>query len=218
MSHKYVVLAAIDLNPGSTPVFEHAVLAASAQPGGEVHVVTVAEPQVPLLAYPGVVATPEIVGVDAEQIGEFCRDRLRFLHDAQPNVKLPHVYVHTAVGAPADEIVWFAANLDADSIVIGTHGKKTALKRLLLGSVAGKVMRLAGCPVTVIREKNHDTAGKVPEIEPLCPDCGKTRQRTAGQTLWCERHSEHHVRAHIVSYSSAADMAAPSTLSNPIGI
>lgn len=214
---KYVVLAAIDLNPGSTPVFEHAILEASSRPNGEVHVLSVAEPQVPLLAYPGLVAPPELVGVDAEEVSEFCRDRLRFFRDNHPDVKLPQVHVHTSIGVPADEIVWFAAYLDAEWVVIGTHGKKHGLKRLLVGSVADKVMRLAGCPVMVIRDKNHNPEWKVPEIEPVCPACATMRQQSAGQSLWCERHSEHHVRGHIVSYSSAADVG-PSTITNPIGI
>jgi nucleotide-binding universal stress UspA family protein len=51
-------------------------------------------------------------------------------------------------------LVEVAAELDADIIVIGTHGR-TGLKRILLGSVAEMVVRRAGCPVFVVREKLH---------------------------------------------------------------
>ena len=47
------------------------------------------------------------------------------------------------------------AKLNADIVVLGTHGR-TGLKRLLIGSVAEKVVRLAGCPVLVVREKKHE--------------------------------------------------------------
>jgi hypothetical protein len=67
--------------------------------------------------------------------------------------------------------------------------------------VAEKVVRLAGCEVTVVRDKNHKAEWRVPEIEPVCPECAKVRAATNGARLWCDRHSEHHVRAHV--YSSA---------------
>lgn len=212
---KFVVLAAIDLNPGSSPVFENAVRLAASHPDGEVHVVTVSEPQVPLMVYPGLVPPPELKGADADAIAQFCRERLQAFRQANPKSSTPHIHVHTSVGLPADEIIWLAAHLDADWVVISTHGRR-GLKRLLLGSVAEKVMRLAGCPVMVIREKNHNADWKVPEIEPLCPDCAKTRQETAGATLWCERHREHHIRAHVMHYTAEGE-SSPSAWSSSTG-
>ncbi|NUP11950.1 MAG: universal stress protein [Polyangiaceae bacterium] len=216
MAAKFNVLAAIDLHPGSTPVFERAVALASVHPDGEVHVVTVAEPQVPLMVYPGFLPPPELRGVDAEEVAAFCRDRLRTFHEANPEARLPHVHVHTSVGKPADEIVWLAAHLDADWIVIATHSRR-GIKRLLMGSVADKVVRLAGCPVMVIREKNHNPAWKVPEIEPLCPDCAEVRKETNGEQLWCARHSERHVRMHVLHYTPEGEVV-PRAWSSSTGI
>jgi nucleotide-binding universal stress UspA family protein len=56
-------------------------------------------------------------------------------------------------GIPADEIVETAKEEDVDLIVIGTLGR-SALEKLLLGSVAEKVIRHAPCPVFVVRIKN----------------------------------------------------------------
>jgi nucleotide-binding universal stress UspA family protein len=53
-------------------------------------------------------------------------------------------------GAPFVEIIRTARDLPADLIVMGTHGR-TGLKHVLLGSVAEKVVRKAGCPVLVVR-------------------------------------------------------------------
>lgn len=216
MSDKLVVLAAIDLNPGSSMVFERAAMVASAHPHGEVHVVTVAEPQVPLMVYPGLAPPPELHGIDSEQVAQFCRDRLQTFHDASPSTRIPHVHVHTSVGLPADEIVWLAAHIDADWIVIATHGRR-GLKRVLLGSVAEKVMRLAGCPVIIVREKHHNAEWKVPEIEPLCPDCATAREQTKGATLWCARHSEHHARRHVLHYSAEGE-STPRAWNSSTGI
>jgi len=57
-------------------------------------------------------------------------------------------------GVPADEIVETAKIEDVDLIVIGTLGR-SALEKLLLGSVAEKVIRHAPCPVLVVRTKKR---------------------------------------------------------------
>jgi len=54
------------------------------------------------------------------------------------------------IGDPGHEIVAFAEELDAGLVVLPSRGKK-ALKRLLLGSVAERVVRLAHCPVLVLK-------------------------------------------------------------------
>jgi nucleotide-binding universal stress UspA family protein len=61
--------------------------------------------------------------------------------------------VHTAVllGEPAHGIANYAQEKHADLIVIPSHGR-TGLTRLLIGSVAERVVRLAHCPVLVLRK------------------------------------------------------------------
>ena len=58
--------------------------------------------------------------------------------------------VETVVGKPAREIVSFAKDNEISHIVIGSHGR-SGPSRVLLGSVAGRVVRRAPIPVTVIR-------------------------------------------------------------------
>lgn len=55
-------------------------------------------------------------------------------------------------GHPADELIRYAEENEMDIIVMGTLGK-TGLDRLLLGSVAGNVVRHSKVPVMVVREK-----------------------------------------------------------------
>ncbi|MBK6513249.1 MAG: universal stress protein [Polyangiaceae bacterium] len=200
---KFIILAAVDLNPGSTLVLERAIDLASTQPNAEIHAVTVVEPELPLGVYPGILPA-DLQSPNAERTAEFCREIVNRVGAERKSERLPSVLVHAVVGWAADEIIWLAAHLDADYIVMATHGRK-GLKRLLVGSVAEKVVRLAGCPVVVVREKLHNAAWRIPEIEPLCPDCAKVREETKGEKLWCERHSEHHVRRHAFSYGAAGE-------------
>lgn len=55
-----------------------------------------------------------------------------------------------AVGDPAREIVEFAAANDVDHVLVGSHGRK-GVSRVLLGSVAERVVRRSPVTVTVVR-------------------------------------------------------------------
>ena len=53
-------------------------------------------------------------------------------------------------GSANEEIVNLATDEGAELIIMGTHGR-TGLNRMLLGSVADRVIRLARCPVLTVR-------------------------------------------------------------------
>jgi nucleotide-binding universal stress UspA family protein len=53
-------------------------------------------------------------------------------------------------GRPAIEITRFADEQNSDMIVIATHGL-SGLERLLVGSTAEQVVRLATCPVFSVK-------------------------------------------------------------------
>jgi nucleotide-binding universal stress UspA family protein len=59
-------------------------------------------------------------------------------------------------GNPAYEIVRFADEEKMEIIVIATHGE-SAFHHFIFGSVAEKVIRLASCPVLVIRVPQQKT-------------------------------------------------------------
>ena len=52
---------------------------------------------------------------------------------------------------PAEIIARQAKKLHASMIVMGSHGR-TGLQHLLLGSVAERTLRLAGCPVLIVKK------------------------------------------------------------------
>ena len=55
-------------------------------------------------------------------------------------------------GHPAEEIDKYAGSQDIDLVVIGSHGRK-GLDRLLIGSVADKVVRGSKVPVLIVRSR-----------------------------------------------------------------
>ncbi|MEX0957974.1 MAG: universal stress protein [Burkholderiales bacterium] len=68
---------------------------------------------------------------------------------------------HRMVGQVAETIVDKAAELRADSILMGTHGMGR-LTGLLLGSVSTKVLHLSPLPVTLVRDtKPVDFSGRL---------------------------------------------------------
>ena len=62
-----------------------------------------------------------------------------------------NVNTHCVIGDPGREITAFAEREGADLIVIPSHGYGF-MKHILLGSVAERVVRLAHCPVLVLRK------------------------------------------------------------------
>jgi nucleotide-binding universal stress UspA family protein len=57
---------------------------------------------------------------------------------------------HMLEGSPAREIVAYAERAGADLIVMGTHGRG-GINRILIGSVAERVVRSAPMPVLTVR-------------------------------------------------------------------
>ena len=83
------------------------------------------------------------------------------MHEAEKNAKAVKdaaekegVYVKAFIlsGKPADAIIETAREKKADIIVLGSHGR-TGLEKLLMGSVAERVIVLAACPVLVVKGK-----------------------------------------------------------------
>ena len=75
------------------------------------------------------------------------RKQLDELRPADPPVRVERL-LREAPDVPA--ILDAAAELKADLIVMGTHGR-TGFRRLVLGSVTEEVLRQAPCPVLTVR-------------------------------------------------------------------
>ena len=78
---------------------------------------------------------------------EYWRGQLEQVRPANPKIPVSHVILE---GDPASEISRYAADAGIDAIVIGTHGR-TGVDRLVMGSVAERVMRESPCSVLVVK-------------------------------------------------------------------
>jgi nucleotide-binding universal stress UspA family protein len=84
---------------------------------------------------------------DLESNRRYWREQLEQIRPLNPGIAVKHAFLE---GDPAAEIVRYAREAGSDVIVMGTHGR-TGLERLLLGSVAEKVLRDAACTVMVVK-------------------------------------------------------------------
>lgn len=106
------------------------------------------------------------------QAAEQLRDLAAEIVDRKLNADL-----EVRVGIPAKEIVAAAEEAKCDLIVLSMHGH-TTLDRLLLGSVADRVLRTATCPVLLVppvvasRKQKH--------VRPTVLRLRTLRKRSAG--------------------------------------
>jgi len=106
-----------------------------------------------LHVYMDLPAYPEITAGQVEAIYEEQRGWIesaleRRARSARGEGLLARAVLRT--GSPAPTIAEMAREEDADLIVVGSHGR-SGLDRLILGSVAERVVRLASCPVLVVK-------------------------------------------------------------------
>jgi nucleotide-binding universal stress UspA family protein len=103
--------------------------------------------------------SPAAIFNEAEYEQELQRDGVERLAGLAGKLTANGMKVRSEVGTANDvgmEIVRLAEHDQADLIVIATHGM-TGWHRLAFGSVAEKVVRLAACPVLLLRAR---AAGK----------------------------------------------------------
>ena len=91
-----------------------------------------------------------------------CADAIALMQDRLAEIQRTHEVqfwpdnCHVLSGRPYQEICKLAAEIDADLIVLPTHGY-TGLKHVVLGSTAERVVRFAPCPVLVLRGTKYQT-------------------------------------------------------------
>jgi nucleotide-binding universal stress UspA family protein len=97
-----------------------------------------------------------LYGAAAEESAKLVRDQEAFAREELVKLakaakrRMPKFRTLVRAGSPATTIVSQAQKLGADLIAMATHGR-SGLTRMLLGSVAEKVVRTAPCPVLTVR-------------------------------------------------------------------
>ena len=77
----------------------------------------------------------------------YWQGQLEQIRPVDTRIPVTHVLLE---GDPAGEIVRYGCDAGIDLIVMGTHGR-TGVERLLMGSVAEKVLRDAPCSVLIVK-------------------------------------------------------------------
>jgi nucleotide-binding universal stress UspA family protein len=110
------------------------------------------------------VYTPDIVTPgeppDEATAKRYWQNQLEQIRPVDPSIVVHHVLLE---GDPAREIVRYSRDAGMDLIVMGTHGR-TGLERLLVGSVAERVMKDASCSVLVVKLPRGVPATETPEV------------------------------------------------------
>lgn len=117
-----------------------------------------------LLAYQGLTVD---VGRLQTQSEESAREKLQSYLSDEDRQQLRAKGTVLTSPRPADAILGYARDCNANLIVVGTHTKGT-MAHLFIGSVAERVIRSAACPVLVVRH---------PEREFVLPDALQVASR-----------------------------------------
>ncbi|MEO7037940.1 MAG: universal stress protein [Polyangiaceae bacterium] len=151
----YVVLVGLDFSEFAGRALRQALELASQRDDSEVHVLCVIPGLSALASHSlGGYSLSSEVGV-RDGVLESMRARVESeatAFSARSDIRgarASRTRSHVRVGCPALGIVHLAAELAADLIVVGSHGRRSTPGELL-GSVAENTLRYAGCPVLVV--------------------------------------------------------------------
>jgi nucleotide-binding universal stress UspA family protein len=93
----------------------------------------------------------------SRELDVWVADREHYLETLKTRIDQPAAQVVVRIGTAAAEIKHVVAEYGNPLIAMTSHGR-TGAKRLLLGSVANKLVHDSGCPVLVVRQGAGDPA------------------------------------------------------------
>lgn len=150
--HPVHVVVAYDFSPSADEALARAVEVAARAPQHVLHIVDVLDPH-----ERGAPGGPlkEASYQAADEVQRTIRDSVARSFEGRPAAGEVQFFVHARIGSAAEEILLLAAEVGADLIFIGSHGK-SGVERIIFGSVSERVVREARCPVMVVRPKTYD--------------------------------------------------------------
>jgi nucleotide-binding universal stress UspA family protein len=178
----YKILIATTFEPTADAALYEAIALSRKTSGAELHAVHV-------LTDPG----NERVAAAArrtEAVAEQLRSRIEAAWQHAGEIR---VTAHLRAGDAAASILRTAIEIDADVIVVGSH-RRTGLRKLILGSVAERVLHEAHCPVLIAVPKDY---AAIDHVAAACADCLSARAASANARFWCERHDRPSLRPHV---------------------
>lgn len=137
-------LVPLDGSENALRALAHAIAELRGQADAELHVLSVQTP--PIHPWPGKLVPPDVIDDELRRAGE----TIVAAADRPATLAGVACASHVRIGNAAAEIADCARELGCDAIVMGTRGLGR-VANLVLGSVAHKVVHLAGVPVTLVR-------------------------------------------------------------------
>jgi nucleotide-binding universal stress UspA family protein len=147
MSKPFKIVVPTDFSDASLVVLDW-VKKLCTEDKAEVHCVTAVHQ--PMMYMPMMSGTAMESMPSADQLSRLSQESLDIFVDKHMSDLGSAPIASVLVGRPASEIVDYAEKIDADIIVIATHGH-SRLAHALLGSTAEGVVRDAKCPVLTVR-------------------------------------------------------------------
>lgn len=190
MSEHLVILVGTDFSNQAESALAMARDIVLRAPGAELHVLHVVAPIVGAVGISGV--GPNLATELTESLDRARTALQNVCRTGDPSL-VSRTTGHVRTGDATTEITALATALDADLIVVGTHGL-TGLERILLGSVAETVTRNAPCSVLTTRIKKETPPEEL--IEPACADCTLAKATSANPNARCKHHPRKSARPH----------------------
>jgi universal stress protein A len=125
----------------------------AASTGASIYLLHVVEP----IPIPPVDASLNYIQIE-EELEKAAETDLNTLKDSLASSGLK-VDGSLETGNPADIILEKAEELQANFIIMGSHGRK-GLNRLIMGSVADAVIRKSDCPVLIVKSDEKEFIGE----------------------------------------------------------
>jgi nucleotide-binding universal stress UspA family protein len=155
------LVVGVDLADDDNAALDCAITCAASFDRAEVHAVYVAE----RASVDSMVSLPlDIVPTDGDEWEQHhrltrelevrCEARRRRLMALGMSLPPTRLCAHLVRGNPAERIVDLADSLDAELVVMATHGRRR-WRRMLLGTIAEEVVRNAPCAVLVVGEQRQ---------------------------------------------------------------
>ena len=147
------ILIALDYNPSAEKIAEIGYSLARVNNAEVILMHVVADPVYysnldysPIMGYAGF-SSPEMLSmIDMEEVKKVSKD---FLEQSKKHLGDENITTLVGEGDCADAILKAVADLNVDTIVMGTHSRR-GLDKILMGSIAEKVLHQATVPMLII--------------------------------------------------------------------
>jgi nucleotide-binding universal stress UspA family protein len=183
-SGKFLILVEVDFSENGPTVLQAAADVASTTPDAELHLVFAFGRAVRAEHLRWFSALSDLTSIEDPDAAGAALDRIA----TSIPLRDTRVCAHVHEGSATTVIAQLAEDIEADLVVVGNHAR-AGVNPSFFGSVPEKLVRLAPCPVLIIRSKS------VPSSEPIaspCPACEASKRLTWGAHVRCLDHAPRH--------------------------